>query len=218
MAGTMVAPMDCSPMNSTMQDAFMLDVDITLQRGDFHLQMKFVAPAGSVISLFGPSGCGKSTTANLIAGLLKPNNGHIRLADRTLFDSSQRINLPTERRGIGYVFQDARLFPHLNVIRNLQYGLHRTRNNPFIESDFVIKLLDLQSLLHRYPNQLSGGEQQRVAIGRALLSQPSLLLLDEPLSSLDMIRRNEVLPYLERLRDSLKITMLYVSHQFEEVL
>ena len=196
----------------------MLDIDIQLQRGDFHLQIKFAAPSGSVIALFGPSGCGKTTTANVIAGLLKPDEGRISIDDRILFDDARHINIPTEQRGIGYVFQNARLFPHMTVERNLQYGLRRSRHSPFISIDFVIRLLDLQLLLTRHPNQLSGGEQQRVAIGRALLSQPTLLLLDEPLSSLDMARRNEVLPYLERLRDSLKLTMLYVSHQFDEVL
>jgi molybdate transport system ATP-binding protein len=196
----------------------MLDLDVKLHRKDFSLHAKFAAASGSVISLFGPSGCGKTTTANLIAGLIKPNEGRIAVGDRVMFDSSQTINVPAEQRGIGYVFQNARLFPHLRVMNNLQYGLRRTQNSPFIDADFVVKLLDLQSLLHRYPGQLSGGEQQRVAIGRALLSQPKLLLLDEPLSSLDIARRNEVLPYLERLRDSLKITMLFVSHQYDEVL
>ncbi len=196
----------------------MLEVNVTLKRGDFELQMKFAALSGSVIALFGPSGCGKTTTANLIAGLLNPDEGRIAIDDRVLFDSAQRINIPAEQRGIGYVFQNSRLFPHLSVLRNLQYGLRRTHAARFIDAESVIKLLDLQSLLARYPRQLSGGEQQRVAIGRALLSQPMLLLLDEPLSSLDMARRNEVLPYLERLRDSLKISMLYVSHQFDEVL
>lgn len=196
----------------------MLEVDVTLKRGEFDLQMKFAAPSGSVIALFGPSGCGKSTTANLIAGLLNPATGRIVVGNDVLFDSIQHINVPAEQRGIGYVFQNARLFPHLSVRSNLMYGSRRTRNQHFVDFDFVAKLLDLQSLLQRHPKQLSGGEQQRVAIGRALLSQPRLLLLDEPLSSLDIARRNEVLPYLERLRDSLKIPMLYVSHQFEEVL
>ncbi|MES1195956.1 MAG: molybdenum ABC transporter ATP-binding protein, partial [Steroidobacter sp.] len=196
----------------------MLDADVKLKRGDFELQMKFAVSSGSIVALFGPSGCGKTTTANLIAGLLNPDQGRIAVGDQVLFDSTQNINIPAEQRGIGYVFQNARLFPHLSVMKNLQYGLRRTRVTPFIDADFVIKLLDLRSLLERHPKQLSGGEQQRVAIGRALLSQPTLLLLDEPLSSLDIARRNEVLPYLERLRDSLKIYMLYVSHQFEEVL
>jgi len=203
-------------MTSATND--QLSVDVALQREEFRLQMAFNAPAGSVVALFGPSGCGKTTTTNLIAGLIKPNSGRIAIDDRVLFDAAQRINVSSEKRGIGYVFQTARLFPHMTVAHNLAYGLRRTSNQHFVETDFVVKLLDLSSLLQRYPKQLSGGEQQRVAIGRALLSQPSLLILDEPLSSLDMARRNEVLPYLERLRDSLKLTMLYVSHQFDEVL
>lgn len=196
----------------------MLEVDVTLKRDEFSLQMNFAAPSGSVIALFGASGCGKTTTANLIAGLLSPTAGRIVVGNDVLFDSTQNINVCAEHRRIGYVFQNPHLFPHLSVNGNLIYGMRRTRTQHFVDMSFVVKLLDLQSLLQRYPSQLSGGEQQRVAIGRALLSQPRLLLLDEPLSSLDAARRNEVLPYLERLRDSLKISMLYVSHHFEEVL
>jgi len=196
----------------------MLEVDITLKRGEFDLQMKFAVADGNVSSLFGVSGCGKTTTANLIAGLLTPDAGRVVIRDRIVFDSSSNVNIPVEHRGIGYVFQNPRLFPHLNVSNNLVYGLRRTRHTHYIDYEAVVKLLDLHPLLKRRPSQLSGGEQQRVAIGRALLSQPTLLLLDEPLTSLDIARRSELLPYLERLRDSLKTTMLYVSHQFDEVL
>ena len=119
-----------------------LNIDITLQRDQFRLQMKFTALAGSVIALFGPSGCGKTTTANLIAGLLIPDSGRMTIGNRVLFDSATRVNVPAEQRHIGYVFQDARLFPHMSVARNLNYGLQRTRNQPFVEMDFVIKLLD----------------------------------------------------------------------------
>ncbi|HVY22341.1 MAG TPA: molybdenum ABC transporter ATP-binding protein [Steroidobacteraceae bacterium] len=196
----------------------MLDVSLKFSRGSFALDLQFAAPAGSIVALFGPSGCGKSTTANLLAGLLTPLDGHIRVNDEVLFDAATKTSIHAEQRSIGYVFQQPRLFPHFNVAANLRFGLKRSRSAHFIDFDSVVHLLDLQSMLQRHPNQLSGGEQQRVAIGRALLSQPALLLLDEPLASLDVARRNEVLPYLERLRDVLRIPIVYISHQFDEVL
>ncbi len=196
----------------------MLGVELHTRRDDFILDLSFTAPASSVIALFGPSGCGKSTTVNLIAGLLKADRGLIKLGDTVLFDSDKKINILSEHRAIGYVFQEPRLFPHYTVAGNLRYGLSRTRNAQAIEFDAVVELLGLNHLLTRRAQQLSGGEKQRVAIGRALLSQPKLLLLDEPLASLDTARREEVLPYLEGLRDFLNIPMVYVSHQFEEVL
>jgi molybdate transport system ATP-binding protein len=155
----------------------------------------------------------------MIAGLVAPDSGEIRLDDALLTDTRAGISVAVERRRIGYVFQDARLFPHLRVAANLRYGERRARDVPrFIDFDEVVALLGLEALLARRPRQLSGGERQRVALGRALLAQPRLLLLDEPLASIDVARREEVLPYLERLRDRLAIPMVYVSHQFEEVL
>lgn len=196
----------------------MLSVQLHKRRGDFGLNLQIESSEGGVIALFGPSGCGKSTAIHLIAGLLTPDQGRIQVEEQVLFETAQGINVSAERRRIGYVFQDARLFPHLNVLGNLRYGLKRATAAMQIDFDTVIELLGIGALLSRRPQQLSGGEKQRVAIGRALLSQPRLLLLDEPLASLDAARREEVLPYLERLRDFLRIPMIYVSHQFEEVL
>ena len=195
-----------------------LTLSLKKRRGDFSLDVDVHADSG-IVALFGRSGCGKSTAVDLIAGLLKGDHGRIQIGDDVLFDSAARIDLPAERRRIGYVFQDARLFPHYTVRGNLEYGLRRATTVPrYIDLDRIVELLALGPMLDRRPRQLSGGEKQRVAIGRALLSQPRLLLLDEPLASLDRARRNEVLPYLERLRDVLSIPMVYVSHQFDEVL
>jgi molybdate transport system ATP-binding protein len=196
----------------------MLRLQIKKQRGTFTLDVNITAPTPGIVALFGRSGCGKSTLVNLIAGLLTPDSGHIELNGEMLFDSDARVALPVELRRIGYVFQDARLFPHYTVLGNLQYGLKRAQGVQLIGQDETIALLGLEKLLARRAHELSGGEKQRVALGRALLSQPRLLLLDEPLASLDVARREEVLPYLERLRDRLAIPMVYVSHQFDEVL
>jgi molybdate transport system ATP-binding protein len=195
-----------------------LEVDLSATRGAFRLQARFTAPLPGVVALYGPSGAGKSTLVNAIAGLVAAT-GTIRLGDTTWLDSARGVNLPTERRRVGYVFQDARLFPHLDVRGNLAYGERRARGAPrVVEYDEIVALLGLHSLLARRVHQLSGGERQRVALGRALLMQPSLLLLDEPLASIDAARREEVLPYLERLRDDFAIPMLHVSHQYDEVL
>jgi molybdate transport system ATP-binding protein len=196
----------------------MLRLQIKKQRGEFALDVNIAAPTPGVVALFGRSGCGKSTLVNLIAGLLTPDDGSIELNGEKLFDRRSHLSLSVESRRIGYVFQDARLFPHYTVRGNLQYGLKRADGAQVIGETETIALLGLESLLSRRPNQLSGGEKQRVALGRALLTQPKLLLLDEPLASLDVARREEVLPYLERLRDRLAIPMVYVSHQFDEVL
>jgi len=197
----------------------MLYVDVSRQQGAFALQAQFAAPAPGVIALFGRSGSGKTTLVNLISGLLAPDRGEIRLGAQVLTDTRAGIAVPVEQRRIGYVFQDARLFPHLTVGGNLRYGARRARTAAVIIGfDEVAALLGLATLIERRPQQLSGGERQRVALGRALLSQPRLLLLDEPLASLDVARREEVLPYLEALRDRLSIPMVYVSHQFDEVL
>ena len=189
------------------------------QLGAFRLDATFSAPTPGVIALFGRSGSGKSTLINLIAGLLAPDTGAISLDGEILTDARRGVAVPVERRRIGYVFQDPRLFPHLSVAGNLRYGERRRRQGTaVIAFDEVVELLGLGALLQRRPWQLSGGERQRVSLGRALLSQPRLLLLDEPLASLDMSRREEVLPYLVALRDRVSIPMVFVSHQFDEVL
>jgi molybdate transport system ATP-binding protein len=195
-----------------------LKVAIEKRLGSFLLDVAFDAPTPGIVALFGPSGCGKSTTINIIAGLLVPDHGEISLGEDVLLDTRRKIAIAAERRGIGYVFQDARLFPHLNVASNLRYAQRRARRAPYVSLERVLAMLDLEPLLSRRVHRLSGGERQRVALGRALLSQPRLLLLDEPLAALDRDRREEVLPYLETLRDQLAIPMIYVSHQFDEVL
>ena len=190
----------------------MLSVDVVKRRGDFTLRVAFAAPTPGIVALFGRSGCGKTTLVDIIAGLLQPDEGRVCLDDREL-------SAPAEKRRIGYVFQDARLFPHYDVAGNLQYGQKRAAGGSASNSfDEVVALLGLAPLLARKPNKLSGGERQRVALGRALLCQPRLLLLDEPVAALDAARREEVMPYLEKLRDRLSIPMVYVSHQLDEVL
>jgi molybdate transport system ATP-binding protein len=195
-----------------------LEVALATRVESFVLDVTFAAPTPGVVALFGPSGCGKSTTINLIAGLLRPDRGEVRLDGEVLLDTRRQIAIAPERRSIGYVFQDARLFPHLTVASNLRYAERRARRAPYVSLEQVLALLDLAPLLARRVQQLSGGERQRVAIGRALLAQPRLLLLDEPLAALDHERKEEVLPYLETLRDQLSVPMIYVSHQFDEVL
>lgn len=186
---------------------------------DFTLDVAIEVGARGVVALFGRSGCGKTTLVNVIAGLLPADEAHIEIDEVVLEDTRARKRTPAERRRIGYVFQDARLFPHFDVLGNLRYGARRFREGRArISVDHVVDLLGLAPLLGRRVRQLSGGERQRVALGRALLSQPRLLLLDEPLAALDAARREEVLPYLEKLRDEFAIPMIYVSHQFDEVL
>ncbi|MBN6152304.1 ATP-binding cassette domain-containing protein [Xanthomonas sp. AmX2] len=194
----------------------MLKIDIEVQRGRFHRHMRIDEQA-RVIALVGPSGVGKTSMLNAIAGVLRPRSGHIAIDGRVLFDHAAGIDVPTHRRRIGYVFQDARLFPHMDVRRNLGYGRHGRGQAQRFGFDAVVELLGIEALLARRPSNLSGGEAQRVAIGRALLSQPAILLFDEPLSSLDPARREELIPYLQRVRDEIRLPMLYVSHQAEEV-
>ena len=195
----------------------MISVDIAVKLGRFMLKTKFEAPSNAVTALFGPSGSGKTTIVNAIAGLIRPDIGHIVVGHRTLFDSATGINVATHKRRLGYVFQEGRLFPHMTVKRNLLYGCSRaTINGPHLND--ISTLLGLDSLLERRPDSLSGGERQRVAIGRAMLTRPAILLMDEPLASLDAARREEILPYLTRLREQLEIPVIYVSHQMDEVL
>ena len=197
----------------------MLRLSVIKRRENFELRAQLDAPTPGVVALFGRSGCGKTTLINIISGLLQPDEGRVELDGVVLTDTQARISVPAERRRVGYVFQDARLFPHLSVLANLRYGERRAPQEArSIGLDEVLALLGLEPLLRRRPYQLSGGERQRVALGRALLSQPRLLLLDEPLSGLDAARREEVLPYLEALRDRLSIPMVFVSHQLDEVL
>jgi molybdate transport system ATP-binding protein len=195
----------------------MLSVEIKKQLGAFTLDAAFES-AGGVTALFGPSGAGKTTLIAAVAGLIKPQRGRIVLDGDVLFDADRRIDVKPWKRRIGTVFQEARLFPHLSVRHNLNYG----RWVSGIEADpraftHVLELLDIGHLLDRRPGKLSGGERQRVAFGRALLMQPRLLLLDEPLASLDAVRKREILPYLERLRDDARVPMIYVSHDADEV-
>ncbi len=196
----------------------MLAVAAARKRGAFALDVCFELPTPGVAALFGRSGSGKSMVVNTIAGLLKPDSGRIVHDGSVLLDTLRQIDVPPERRRMGYVFQDARLFPHLSVAGNLRYAERRAAGSTYVSLETVTALLALGPLMDRRTHQLSGGERQRVAIGRALLTQPRLLLLDEPLAALDDARREEVLPYLETLRDQLAIPMVYVTHDFDEVL
>lgn len=197
----------------------MLKIHAQKRRKDFTLDVAIEVPTPGVVALFGRSGCGKTTLVDIVAGLLEPDAASIEIDGTILDDTRARRRVPAEDRRIGYVFQDSRLFPHLGVLGNLRYGEKRARAaGRRITLDQVVQLLGLEALLQRRTQALSGGERQRVALGRALLSQPRLLLLDEPLASLDAARREEVLPYLEKLRDDLAIPIVYVSHQFDEVL
>jgi molybdate transport system ATP-binding protein len=194
-----------------------LSVAIKHEQGAFCLDAAFECGAG-VTALFGRSGAGKSTLINAIAGLVSPSEGNITFDGETLFDSKRGVDLPAGRRGVGYVFQEGRLFPHLTVRQNLLYSrLFDKRQHAAGDFSHIAELLDITGLLARRPAQLSGGEKQRVAIGRALLSHPRLLLLDEPLASLDTHRKDEILKYIERMRDDVRVPIVYVSHSVEEV-
>ena len=193
----------------------MLKVRLQHSYPGFDLDAAFEAEAKSITALFGKSGSGKTTLINQLAGLEKPAKGHIELDGEILFDSENNIDVPPERRRLGYVFQDGRLFPHMTVRGNLTYG---KKKNADIGFDQIVELLDIGTILERRPANLSGGERQRAAIGRALLSSPRLLLMDEPLASIDVQRRNGILPFIERLRDELGMTIVYVSHDIEEVI
>lgn len=192
-----------------------VSVDVSQAFNGFQLKVAFRADAG-VTAIFGHSGSGKTTLINAIAGLLRPDQGRIEINGRPVFDSTDGTDLPPHKRRIGYVFQDARLFPHMTVQQNLRYGQRFHRRTVLADAD-VVDMLGIGALLDRRPGDMSGGEKQRVAIGRALLSAPELLLLDEPLAALDTARKEEILPFLERLRDHAALPILYVSHSVSEV-
>ena len=195
----------------------MLEVKVRAQRGGFTLDAGFVSSSG-VTALFGRSGSGKTTLVNAIAGLVRPDDGSITINGECLYDCSRGIDVPVERRCIGYVFQDGRLFPHLTVRGNLLYGYNLAKPaRRYVEFGKVVELLGLEALLERRPANLSGGEKQRVAIGRALLASPRLLLMDEPLAALDQARKREVMRYITRLHEEVIVPIVYVSHAVEEV-
>jgi molybdate transport system ATP-binding protein len=196
----------------------MIAVDITLTQGTFTLQAAF-AIEGRAAALFGPSGAGKTTILDAIAGLRTPARGTIAIDGRVLYSSAPRISVPPWDRHVGYVPQDVALFPHMHVRRNLLYGSHpRSRDGHLtLDLDRVTLMLEIDKLVDRRVTDLSGGERQRVALGRALMSGPSLLLLDEPLAAVDVPLRRRILPYLRRVRDELRIPILYVSHDRGEI-
>ncbi len=190
-------------------------IDVTKAFTDRTFHLKTEIPSRGITAIFGRSGAGKTTLINLVSGLVTPDSGRIEVAQRVLFDSASKLNLPIEKRKVGYVFQDARLFPHMTVKRNLCYGVTHPDTDYF---DEIVELLAIGDLLTRYPSRLSGGEKQRVAIGRALLSKPQILLMDEPLASLDISRKRELMPFLEKLSHSIDIPILYVTHSLSEIL
>ena len=193
----------------------MLHIDVKKQLGTLPLEAHLDIPSQGVTALFGLSGSGKSSLINLVSGLINPDEGVIALNDRELFNSAENVCVPINQRNIGYVFQDARLFPHYTVNGNLRYGMKNTSKDEF---NYIVELLGIGHLLKRYPITLSGGEKQRVAIGRALLTYPEILLMDEPLSALDLPRKRELMNYLERLSKEINIPILYVTHSLDELL
>jgi len=196
----------------------MLSVDVERRTGAFETQVQFRTDT-RVTALFGRSGAGKTSLVNMIAGLVRPDRGRIEIDGQVLFDSAAGVDVPIHARRIGYVFQEPRLFPHYSVRRNLLYGHDLApRTERYVDFAHVVELLGLRYLLERRPGDLSGGEKQRVAIGRALLASPRILLFDEPLASLDDHRKNEILQYIELMRDDVRIPMVYVSHAVDEVL
>ena len=193
------------------------EISVAKRLGDHAIAFDH-SSASKLVALFGPSGAGKTSILNMVAGLIEPDRGRIAVAGETLFDSEAGIDLPPERRHVGYIFQDARLFPHKRVRANLLYGHQLTSpERRWIGLDETCVFLGIAHLLDRWPRTLSGGEAQRVAIGRALLASPRLLLMDEPLSSLDAPRRDEILTVIERIRDELDVPILYVTHDRAEI-
>ncbi len=195
-----------------------MQVNLKKRLGDFNIDVAFDMPPGGITALFGRSGSGKTTLVNMMAGLLRPDSGVLSIAGQTLFDSDHGVNVKPEHRRVGYVFQEGRLFPHLSVKSNLYYGRRfAPKGGRYVDAGQIIELLGLNSLLARRPATLSGGEKQRVAIGRALLSEPRLLLMDEPLAALDAARKSEIMRHIERLRDEVGVPIVYVSHALDEV-
>jgi molybdate transport system ATP-binding protein len=197
----------------------VLHVAVTRSQGAFTVDASFTTNGTGITALFGRSGAGKTSVINMIAGLLQPNEGTIRINGTTYFDSRAGVDLPPNKRRFGYIFQDGRLFPHLSVKSNLSYGMKLVSpSDRYVKFEPVVELLGIEHLLNRRPAKLSGGEKQRVAIGRALLTSPRLLLMDEPLASLDEERKAEVLPFIARLPMEFSVPILYVSHSMEEIL
>jgi molybdate transport system ATP-binding protein len=193
------------------------DIDVSKRLGDFQLRRRLFS-GGGLTALVGPSGSGKTSLLNLIAGLLRPDTGHIRVRGRTLFSADEGIDLPPELRRAGYIFQDGRLFPHMTVERNLNYGRVPAVTRPYpLRFEEIIGFLGIGHLLERWPATLSGGEAQRVAIGRALLSGAEFFLMDEPLSSLDAPRKREIATLIDRMMGELGVPILYVTHDEREV-
>ena len=204
-------------MNRGLQDQPALRVNAAHEMGEFHFEVDLTLGHG-LTALVGPSGSGKTTLLNIIAGIVRPDRGVVKLGDRVLTDSAAKIWLPPHLRRIGYVFQEPRLFPHLTVRQNLLYGRWFRSHVPGgMELDEIVGLLNLGALLARRPTRLSGGEKQRVALGRVLLSRPELLLLDEPLAAVDQAHRAEILPYLDRIRADHALPVIYVTHTWAEV-
>ena len=195
-----------------------MKIKLSKQLAEYTLELDTQISATGICVVFGRSGAGKTTLINMLAGIDTPDSGSFSIAGRYFYHSQQGINLAVHRREIGYVFQQARLFPHLNIQANLKYGYSAKQDPDAVFYQKIIQLLQLQPLLKRYPTDLSGGEMQRVAIGRALLRKPKLLLMDEPLSSLDLPRKLELLPYLAKLNKQLQLPILYVTHSLDEVL
>jgi molybdate transport system ATP-binding protein len=195
----------------------VIEIDVAHRLGDFSLEARILAQ-GRTLAICGPSGAGKTTLLTIVAGLLRPTSGRVVIGDSVFLDTAQGVDLAPRLRRVGYVFQEPRLFPHLNVARNLRFGQRFAPSaRRFIDFDAVTDLLGLAPLLARRPDKLSGGEKQRVAIGRALLASPNLLLMDEPLSSLDDARRLDILGYIEKMREAFSIPIIFVSHRVSEV-
>lgn len=195
-----------------------MHIKVARIQGEFTVDVRFDGEERGVTALYGPSGSGKTSVVNMVAGLARPDSGTIVVGGRCLFDSETRVNLPPEQRRVGYVFQDGRLFPHLSVRSNLTYGMKLVPDGQRrILLDQVVELLGIGHLLGRRPRNLSGGEKQRVAIGRALLITPSVLLMDEPLAALDQARKEELLPYIRTAVKEFGIPVQYVSHALPEI-